>query len=314
MTPYISPTLPYGGVGVYVCLSIFCKLTNKEGTFMNPVDFSIDYVMNGANDISEYLLKLAFENPNNGYGAVWGPINNEFSIEQGIREKVILKMVAPMLQVAGGTTEIIDLSSALINNLQGGIIHVNVPDFLTGGRRILEVIEVYPGNINRAITSGYNFSNYATCGAGQVNNSLNRLINGLDDGNVQRTFTSFTMVGNNSFLIRDAGSALFNMLAKVILSYDDNFSVVPVKMYDKFYELVELGVKAYIYKKCKRGMQEAVSRFGVTVDDLQDDIQNYASAAQEFKEFYDTQMKKYMAYADPKGKADQIKMTTPRKR
>jgi hypothetical protein len=52
----------------------------------------------------------------------------------------------------------------------------------------------------------------------------------------------------------------------------------------------------------------------VTVDDLQDDIQNYASAAQEFKEFYDTQMKKYMAYADPKGKADQIKMTTPRKR
>lgn len=281
---------------------------------MNPVDFSIDYVVNGANDISEYLLKLAFENPNNGYGSIWGPISNEFTIEQGIREKVILKMVAPMLQLAGGTTEIIDLSSAHINNLQGGIIHVNVPDFLTGGRRILEVIEVYPGNINRAITNGYNFTGNAVCGASQVNNSLNRLINGLDDGNVQRTFTSFTMVGNNSFLIRDAGSAMFNMLAKVVLSHDENFSVVPIKMYDKFYELVELATKAYIYKKCKRGMQEAVSRHGVTMDDLQDDIQGYSDAAQQFKEFYETQMKKYMAYADPKGKADQIKMMTPRKR
>lgn len=281
---------------------------------MNPVDFSIDYVVNGANDISEYLLKLAFENPNNGYGSIWGPISNEFSIEQGIREKVILKMVAPMLQLAGGTTEIIDLSSAHVNNLQGGIIHVNVPDFLTGGRRILEVIEVYPGNINRAITNGYNFSGNVTCGGGQINNSLNRLINGLDDGNVQRTFTSFTIVGNNSFLIRDAGSAMFNMLAKVVLAHDENFSVVPIKMYDKFYELVELATKAYIYKKCRRGMQEAVQRYGVSMDDLQDDIQGYSDAAQQFKDFYNDQMKKYMAYADPKGKADQIKMTTPRKR
>lgn len=281
---------------------------------MNPVDFSIDYVINGPTDISEYLLKLAFDNPNNGYGGIWGPVNNEFSVEQGIREKVVLKMVAPLLNVAGGTTEVIDLSSALIQNLQGGIIHVNVPDFLTGSRRILEVIEVYPGNINRAIANGNSAVGFSACGSSTMTGALNRLIDGLDDSGVQRVFTSFTMVGNNSFLIRDAGSAMFNMVAKVILSYDDHFSVIPPKMYDKFAELVELGTKAYIYKKCRRGMQEAVSRFGVTVDDLQDDIQGYSDAAQQFKEFYNEQMKKYLAYADPKGKADQIKMQVPRKR
>lgn len=281
---------------------------------MNPVDFSIDYVLNGPNDISDYLLKLAFENPNNGYGGIWGPINSEFSVEQGIREKVILKMVAPLLQVAGGTTEIIDLSSALIQNLEGGIIHVNVPDFLTGGRRILEVIEVYPGNMNRAIAAGSNFTGFAACGTSQTTNAMSRVISGLSNSNVTRTFTSFTLVGNNSFLIHGAGSAMFNMLAKVILSYDDNFSVIPPKMYPKFAELVTLGVKAYIYKKCRRGMQEAVSRFGVTVDDLQDDIQEYRDAAQQFNELYNDQMKKHLAYADPKGKADQIKMMVPRKR
>ena len=281
---------------------------------MNPVDFSIDYVVNGPTDISDYMLKLAFENPNGGYQDIWGPVNTEFSVEQGIREKVILKMVAPLLNVAGGTTEIIDLTSARIENLQGGIIAVNVPDFMTGGRRILSVLEVYPGNINRAIANGYNFSNYATCGSGQMGNSLNRLINGLDDGNVQRTFTSFTMTGNNSFIIRDAGSALFNMIAKVILSYDDHFSVVPVRMYDKFAELVELGVKTYIYKHCRRGMQEAVSRFGVSVEDVQDEIQGYADAHREFKDLYNNEIKKYLAYADSKGVSDSIKMTIPRKR
>lgn len=281
---------------------------------MNPVDFSIEYVINGPTDISEYLLKLAFTNPNNGYGSIWAPVNDEFSIEQGIREKVILKMVAPLINVAGGTTEIIDLSSAKIENLQGGIIHINVPDFLTGGRRILQVVEVYPGNINRAISNGMNFVGAAGCGQSMMNNSLQRLMNGLDDGNVQRSFTSFTMTGNNSFLIRDAGSAMFNMIAKVVLSYDDHFSVIPPKMFDVFAEFVELGVKAYIYKKCRRGMQEAVSRFGVTVEDVQDDIQGYADAAREFKDFYEEKIKKRLQYADPKGKADQIKYSVPRKR
>ena len=281
---------------------------------MNPVDFSINYVINGPTDISEYLLKLAFDNPNNGYGDIWGPINNEFSIEQGIREKVIGKMVGPMIDVGGGTTEIIDLSSAQISNLSAGIIAVNVPDFLTGGRRILEVIEVYPGNLNRAIANGYNFSGFGACGAGMMGNSLNRLISNLDDSNVTRSFNSFTMVGNNSFIIRDAGSAMFNMIAKVVLSFDEYFSGIPPKVYPIFAELVELGTKAYIYKRCRRGMQEAVSRFGVTVEDVQDDIQGYSDAAQQFKELYNEKIKKYLAYSDPKGKTDQLKMSVPRKR
>ena len=280
----------------------------------SPVDFAIDYVMNGPTDISEYLLKLAFHNPNNGYGGIWGNNNDSFSVEQGIREKVISKMVAPLLQVAGGQTEIIDLSGAQIENLAGGVIWVSVPDFLTGGRRIIEVVEVYPGNVNRAVANGYNFGSAAACGSGAINNSLSRLMTGLTDSNVTRSFNSFTMVGPNSFLIRDAGSAMFNMIAKVVLSYDESFSGVPVKMYDKFAELVELGTKAYIYKTCRRGMQEAVSRFGVTVDDVQDDIQGYSDAAQQFKEFYNDKMKKYMAYADAKGKTDQLKMIVPRKR
>ena len=283
---------------------------------MNPVDFSIQNLISGVNDIPEYLLKLAFDNPNQSYGSVWSPVNTEYSIEQGIREKVILKMVAPLVNVAGGSSEILDLSSARIHNLQSGHIHVNVPDFLTGGRKIISVIEVYPGNLNRAIASGYNMTGgNGACGTGgQVGNGLNRLMTGLDDSNVQRSFTSFTMTGNNSFIIRDAGAAMFNMIAKVILAYDEHFSVIPPKMYDKFYELVELATKAYIYKTCRRGMQEAVSRYGVSVDDVRDDVERYADSAREFKEFFNEELKKHLAYADPKGVSDTLKAMVPRKR
>jgi len=281
----------------------------------SPVDFAINYVINGPTDISEYLLKLAFTPINNGYGGPWGSINTEFSIEQGLRDKVINKMVAPLLQVAGGQTETIDLSGAHIENLAGGMIWVNVPDFLTGGRRILEVVEVYPGNMTQNIVGGQlSGGGGIGCSPGAIAGGLSRLLNNLDDSQVTRSFTSFTPVGPNSFIIRDASSVMFNMVAKVILSYDENFSGVPLKMFDKFAELVELGTKAYIYKTCRRGMQEAVSRFGVTVDDVQDDIQGYSDAAQQFREFYNEKMKKYMAYADAKGKTDSIKMMVPRKR
>lgn len=281
---------------------------------MSAIDFAINYIQDGPSDISPYMLKLAFENPNNGYGSVWQPVNTEFSIDQGIREKVIMKMCAPLMNVAGGTTEVVDLSYARIENLAGGVIAVNVPDFLTGGRRIMQVIEVYPGNINRAIMNGNNFAGYATCGTGQMNNALSRLINGLDDGNVQRTFTNITMTGNNSFIIRDAGSALFNMIAKVVLAFDDHFTTLHPKSHDRFAEWVEWGTKAYIYKHCRRGMQEAVSRFGVTVEELQDEIQGYSDAGQSFKDMYYNEMKKIFAYSDPKGKADSLKMMVPRKR
>lgn len=283
---------------------------------MSVVDYAIQQVVEGAiTDISPYILEIAFDNPqNHSYADIWGPVETSSTIEQGIREKVILKMICPVANVIGSQTEIIDLTGARIENLSGGIIAVNVPDFLTGGRVIVGVVEVYPGNINRAIANGNNFSGYATCGTSQMNNSLNRLINGLDNGNVQRTFTTFTITGRNSFIIRDAGSALFNMVAKVQLSYDEYFSGIPTKMYDKFAEWVEIATKAYIYRNCRRGMQEAISRAGVSVDDVQDEIMGYADAHRDFKAMYNDEMKKYFSYADNKGVSDTIKMMVPRKR
>lgn len=285
---------------------------------MSPVEFAIDYVINGPNEISDYMLQLAFDNRYIGFGSnIWGTESENYSVEQGIREKVINKMVGPLLNVAGGNTEVIDLTGARIKNISGGIVAVNVPAGLLGGRTITSVNRVYPGTLTTVLGtmsgSGGPMSPSGVSGSSAVS-GLGRLLNNIDDRNVISPFTDISMTGKNSFIIRGVGTAMFNMVAVCVMSYDDHFSMLPPKMYDKFAELVTLGCKAYIYKHCRRGLQEAVQRFGVSLDELQDEISSYSDAHKEFKDYFEEEIRKVLAYADQKGAADTIKFMVPRKR
>lgn len=281
---------------------------------MSMVDFCINQVTSGSCEISDYALQLAFDNPVNGQGyPSWMGIENDsnYSIEQGIREKIIYKMIGPLLNVVGGTTELIDLSQARVEYLGNGHMHVNVPDALTGGREILSVINVYPGNLGASLM--YGGSNTQTCGNGQIQQSMNAIVNNLSSNNIISGFFETTKTGRNSFLIRSSGVAIYSLAAKVILSYDDEFTIISPRAYPYFGELTVLGTKAYIYKKCRRGLKEAVQKYGYSLDDLQDEIDEYRGAHAEFMEYFRDKIRKVLAYADPKGVSDHIAMITPRR-
>lgn len=281
---------------------------------MSLVNFCINHVINGPNEISEYALKLAFDNPVSGMGyPAWSDIENDsnYSIEQGIRQKVIYNMMGPLLNVGGGTTELIDLSGAKIRWLGNGMLHVNVPDSLTGGREILSIINLYPANVSTAMVAGG--GTQSSCGSGLIGSELNKLISGLSSNNVISGFTDTSRTGRNSFLIRTPGINLYNLIAKVILSYDDNFSIINPKAYPYIAELAVLGTQAFIYKNCRRGLKEAVQKYGYSLDDLQDEIDTYRESGKEFMELYNTQIRKILAYADPKGVSDMIAMIVPRR-
>lgn len=281
---------------------------------MNLVSFCVNHVLNGPNEISDYALKLAFDNPVSGYGyPSWltNEYDSDYSMEQGIREKVIYKMIAPLLNVAGGTTEIIDLSQARVRYIGNGQIHVNVPDSLTGGREILSIVNIYPGNLGSSMMT--NRGTDASCGVGDVANAMNRIVNSLSTKNVISGFTQTSRTGRNSFLIRTAGMVVYTLTAKVILSYDEEFSIINPKAYTYFCELAVLGTKAYIYKTCRRGLKEAVQKYGYPLDDLQDEIDSYRDAGAEFMTLFNDKIRKVLAYADPKGVSDMLAMITPRR-
>lgn len=283
---------------------------------MSFISFAIEQVIHGPNEISEYALKLAFDNPISGIGTpYWDQLNvdSNYNITQGIREKVIYKMIAPLLNVAGGVTEVIDLSTSRVKYMGNGDIHVNVPDSKTGGREILSVIGVYPGTLGSNLLYGTNTQS-ANCGTGGAEGaSMGRVLNNLGNTKAISTFTNTSRTGRNSFLIRGAGVVVYNMVAKVLLTYDEEFSILPPKSYPYFSQLTVLGTKAYIYKHCRRGLKESVRRYGYSLDELQDEIDSYSDAHREFMELYEYKIRKVLAYADTKGCSDMLAMTTPRR-
>lgn len=282
--------------------------------FRNCVDFAINTIVN-AGDIDDYLLKLAFSNPNAGFGSNWYNYDDTSTVEQGIREKVIYQTVLRECNVNGGVTELIDITGSRMEAMGNGYLHVNVPDALLGGRTIIKVVEIYQGTMNSsnsfisAVNGSQTRSQNGTLTAG-----LDALLTSLSPNSFfQQTFTDITPAGRNAFIIHNAPSGLYSMTAKMYLSYDQGLSTIGPRAWIDFAKLCMLATKAYIYKTCRRPTEEAVRRAGVPLDSIRDDIQAYSDAWELYREFFDNSWTKRMTYEDPKRKADSINNAVPRR-
>lgn len=279
----------------------------------NAVDYAINRVM-GA-DIDDYLLKLAFENPNANYNGNWYNIQGATTIAQGIREQVIFRTVLPDCNVGGGKTEFVDLSGSKMRDKGNGCVEVNVPDIVTGGRKIVSVNEVYLGSMTSATGMlGMGMSDGGDCGQSSVGDMMQGLVDGLTSNRAMpHTYTNVHMTGNNSFVIFGLNSGTFSMTAKCILEYDEGLSSIHPRHYKYFAELVERAVKAYIYRKCKRPTQEAIIRSGVPLDGIKDDIMEYRDAWTQYKEYFAADWTKCMAWSDRQLVVDTTRMSVPRR-
>lgn len=281
---------------------------------MNAVQYAINRLF-GSN-IDDYLLKLAFEkNPNTNWAGNWYNTINSTTVEQGIMEKVIHRVVLPACDARGGKTEYIDLSGSVIRDLGNGCIEVNVPETLTGGRKIISVAEVYLGSMTSASGMlGMGIADSATCGQGSVSDMTQSLIDGLSPSRMMPiTFTNIHMTGNNCFVIFGMNSGTFSMSAKMTLTYDEGLSSISTRHHELFADLVELAVKAYIYRSCRRPTSEAIRRAGVNLDDIRDDIAEFRGAWDEYKEMVKTTWTNAMAWSDRLTVHNNIKASVPRR-
>lgn len=274
---------------------------------MNCVDYAINAVCNS--DIDPYLLKLAFESPNANFSGNWYGMVQPTTVEHGIREKVIHRTVMPSCNLNGGKTEFIDLTGSRIRDIGNGYIEVQVPDVLTGGRKIISVIEVYLGSMTSAtgmLAMGVNDT--SSCGQGSINDMMQGLVDSLASNRMMPpTFTNIHMTGNNQFVIANMNSGAFSMTAKCVLEYDEGMSSIHPRAYDDFAKLVNYAVKAYIFRTCRRPTQEAVLRAGVPLESIRDDIEEYRDAWTIYEEFRDTTWTKRMAYSDRQRLVDSVR-------
>lgn len=279
---------------------------------MSCVEHAINMVCNS--DIDQYLLELAFTNPNSNFMGNWYDSVDQNTVEQGIREKVIHALVLPSCKINGGKTELIDLYGSRVRDMGNGCIECKVPLFVTGGRHIVSVTEVYLGSLN-SISGilGLNQSNSA-CGQGVMGEMLGNVIDSLNTSRaIPQTYTNIHMNGNNSFVIFGMTNPLFSMCAKMVLEYDDNLSAITPRAWDVFGDLCILATKSFIYRTCRRPTEEAVRRSGVALDGIRDDIAEYRDAWQQYRELFSTTWTKKMAYSDDQRVMGAIQSITPRR-
>jgi len=279
---------------------------------MSCVDHAINMVENS--DIDQYLLELAFHNPNANFLGNWYDTVDQNTVAQGIREKVIHGLVLPSCKINGGKTEMIDLYGSRTRDMGNGCIEVKVPTFVTGGRHIVLVQEVYLGSLNSISgVLGLNSTN-AACGQGIMNEMMMNLTDTMQSSRaIPQTYTNIHMNGNNSFVIFGMTNPLFSMCAKMILEYDDNLTAIHPRCWDAFGDLCILATKNYIWRTCKRPAEEAVRRSGVPLEGIRDDISEYRDAWKEYRELFSGLWTKLMSHSDTQKKMNAIQSITQRR-
>lgn len=273
---------------------------------MNCVDFAINQIVN-AGDIPSYILRLAFERQNGNFIDNWMDLVNQNTVEQGIREKVIHATVLPRCHIQGGMIEWLDLTGSIIMDMGQGNVKVHVPDFITGGRKIISVMEIYQGAMNA--TSGIlgALTEQGCGGGGALGEAQYGLMQTLKGNSaLPMTYTRIQPLGNNTFVICGAPRGVFSMTAKVILESDDNLSHIAPQAIPYFATLCNHAVKAYIYKECRFPANEAVRRSGVPLESITDCIGQWSDAWANYEEYFNNEWLGYMNYSDRIRKADGI--------
>lgn len=279
----------------------------------NPVDYAISRVLNA--DINEYLFELAFANKNANVLGNWYNLVNETTVEQGIREKIIHQLILKDCNVAGGKTEYLDLGGSEMRSIGNGCVEFKVPEMTTRGAKIISVTECYLGSMNSAIGHlGVGVGNDADCGSGVVNEMMGSMINNLaGNKSMPQTYTNCQMTGNNIFVIFGLNMGTFNMSAKAILEYDEALSSIHTRHYPQFAELVELGVKAFLYRKLKSPVNEAAVKMGVALSDIKDDIAEYKDAWSSYKDYFLKTWVPCMTWSDKQNVNDAQRMGVARR-
>lgn len=263
----------------------------------NCVDYAIQQIM--YSDIDEYILKLAFENPN-ANTASWFNVVNETTVEQGIREKVMHRTVLPACNVNGGVTEDLDLGGSKMMSLGNGVLQVTVPEMTTGGRKIISVEEVFLGSMNSSVGQlGVGITADADCGIGVVNEMMGTMINNMTGNrSMPQSYTNCHMTGNNIFVIYGINMGTFNMSATCRLEYDEGMNGIHRNHWEEFAEMSLLATKAHIWRTCRTPTQEAVYRAGVPLDTITDAVNEYKEAWASYKDYLKKTWRECMTWSD----------------
>lgn len=232
------------------------------------------------NTIPDEILEVAFD--------TGGP--SSISIDEAIRQKVILARVRDDISLRGGKLKQITLrsewshfsSAPLGAGVSPGGLSFLIPPEEREFRDISAAVEVsYPYQL--AASQNSVLTNFCA----RNNTTLSSLATAAlqsQTGGVQITYPQPIVYAGNVISFNPPQSAFSPWQVLVRLKYDDNFSNMDVSVVRPFAEICLEAVKAYIYKKLIFKIESNAVMRGAEVGVMKDIVSSYADANEKYKE------------------------------
>lgn len=208
------------------------------------------------------------------------------SLEQRIKEEVILKMVLPDLNLVNGVYTYIPLVNAIKQQSDRDVQIYYIPKEVTGGKSIMTAISIGYG---QGYLSAY--PNMSDCGNTMVNRATMGLLNSLNDQPVT-TNPRVDLIAENTVIVYDGMFYPPNAHLVCILENDENLSILRPRSIPLFIQLIILAIKAYIYNELVLEIDKGRLYGGQELGRFREIVDEYRSAQEMYDELLRTKIGK----------------------
>lgn len=199
------------------------------------------------------------------------------TVEQSIREEVILKRVLIDLNLENGVytpISIIGAKTELFNSI-ARIYYI--PKENTGGRSILTAMSIGYFNSATQITQSL-----AQCGNSLITRAIQSLQNSIAPPAIPSN-ARIDVIGENTILVYNSALLPMNSYINCILENDEELSTLRPRSVPTFIELIVLATKAYIYNEMILSIDTARLVGGHDLGKYREILESYSDAEEQYQ-------------------------------
>lgn len=244
---------------------------------MNAIEHALNRLK--FSDIPQRILDDAFLSRGDRYS------RRPVSVDTRIRKLIIDEMIKPDLESIGGVMREIELAGLPYEKLEDYSRIYQIPRSMTLGREIVQVLRV---SLN--VTS-----NYAERVPGQ---STSAFTVSPVERSIQSVISSHRPVpnitnavveplGNNVFKINDYQNFSVDITLECLIGFSDDLIEIRKPYYQDFAALVNMAVKAYIYRELSLDIDRAKLEGGRELGRYREFVDQWADAYQMYQQLID---------------------------
>lgn len=210
------------------------------------------------------------------------------SIEQRIKEEVILKVVLPDLNLTNGVWSYIPLSSAKVEQSDSNVQIYYIPKEATGGRSITTAI---------SIGVGYPYGNLpflGDCDNSVITRATNNLLNAISDLPITSN-ARVDLIAENTVMVFDGMQYPLNSSYLIcILEMNENLDNIRPRSIPIFTRLIILAIKGYIFNEMNLEIDKARLIGGQDFGKYREILDSYSDAWEQYHTMLDEQIGKIL--------------------